>query len=165
MSMQTLHIQTDRLCLDNITAEDAEFIVRLRSNPNVYKFFINPKEITISEHLDWYNNSYKYDNSRIDLIARRTDNKARIGVFGLKHLDNNIVEISYILDPVEKGKGYSKEAVSGMIKWIQESKLDCSSIIATIHHANIASLNFIMNLGFAFLEENSPFVIYVKSLT
>ena len=56
-------IISKRLSFREITEEDTAFIVKLRSDPDVYRFFLSPKEITAKDHLHWYFNHYVFDEN------------------------------------------------------------------------------------------------------
>ena len=153
-------IQTERLILREINETDAIEIVKWRSDPDVYKFFKSPHEITLEEHLKWYNDNYCLNKNRFDWICIEKKTGEKIGVFGLS-FDNDVVEISYLLDRNAQHKGYAREIISCLSIYAFEKK-EVYSIIAEIHKDNGASIRFIQGLGFTFLKCNGDFVIYCK---
>ena len=62
-------LQTARLIMRGITEEDTRAIITLRSDPNVYKYFVSPHQITEEEHLSWFKNNYIFNEDRLDWIA------------------------------------------------------------------------------------------------
>lgn len=64
-------INTERLTLKEITAQNAPYIVKWRSDPEVYKYFINPHKITLEEHLSWFEDRYANNPNRYDFMAYR----------------------------------------------------------------------------------------------
>lgn len=164
MSAVAPQIFTDRLYLNNITEEDAEMIVELRSNPEVYKYFINSIKITVEEHLRWFSNSYLQDKNRIDFMARKKKDGTQVGIFGLKRITDSTAEISYILSSSNQGRGYAREAICALMNWIKNYEWKCNKVIATIHQSNQRSIDFIKGMGYVFSEKQESFVIYEKQL-
>ena len=155
-------LQTIRLTLRGITEEDTRAIVTLRSDPNVYKFFVSPHQITDKEHLTWYKNNYLFNDNRIDWIAfDAADNL--VGVFGIKRetKDSKEAEVSYILLPEQYGKGYAAEAVNRLMQFCKD-EWNCGSVIAEVHNENVISIRFAERLGFGKKEIKGMFIIYRK---
>ena len=155
--MSDVRIETDRLILKEITLEDSDFIVRLRSNPEVYKYFKNPIKIDIESHNKWFNESYIKDDNRIDMLAIHKTTGENIGVFGIKRIirmENESLyrglckaELSYILSADKIGNGFATEALEGIIN---EFKIiwKIRFFSAEIHKSNKESIRFIERLGF-----------------
>lgn len=110
-------IKTDRLWLRQIDETDAEAIVSLRSDEEVYRYFLNPVRITVDAHKVWYKEQYSSDDNRIDGIAVDDETGTFIGVYGVKKDVDGTVEVSYITHPIYKGYGYASEAIESVIKW------------------------------------------------
>lgn len=140
-------IKTERLWLRQIDETDAESIVSLRSDENVYKYFLNPVKISTTDHGIWYDEQYKKDNSRIDWIAVDDETGDFIGVYGVKKLDENTVEVSYITKPDKQGRGYAKESVKAIIQWCR-LRWGVLLFIVNIHCENASSIIFASALGF-----------------
>ena len=147
-----------------ISESDSEIIVKLRSNPDVYKFFLCPHQITIEEHINWYRNNYIKDENRIDWVGTNKAQKS-VGVFSIKRSIpcSAEVEVSYILDPAEYGKGYAKEAVRRLMTFCKDC-WEAEEAIADIHKKNYASIHFIESLGYNLEYENDNFIRYIKKL-
>ena len=155
-------LKTARLTMRGIAEEDTNAIVVMRSNPDVYRFFVSPHQITEEEHLNWYRNSYLFNKNRIDWIAFDTTNNL-IGVFGVKRENENSIEaeISYILAPEQYGKGFAAEAINRLMQFCKE-EWNCTSVIAEIHNDNMDSIRFAERLGF--VEEKPNFIIFRKEI-
>ena len=155
-------LKTARLTMRGIAEEDTNAIVVMRSNPDVYRFFVSPHQITEEEHLNWYRNSYLFNKNRIDWIAFDTTNNL-IGVFGVKRENENSIEaeISYILAPEQYGKGFAAEAINRLMQFCKE-EWNCTSVIAEIHNDNMDSIRFAERLGF--VEEKPKFIIFRKEI-
>lgn len=158
------NLYTKRLRMRDITELDAPIIVRLRSNPEVYKYFLHPHEITVDEHLSWYNKIYAFDTNRFDWIAFDEENNA-IGIFGIKRPYSQCLkaELSYILDPIYYGKGYAKEAMGKLIDYCR-IEWKCTSVFVEIHKDNTASIEFIRKLGFYEDKTEGDFLYFQRLL-
>lgn len=141
-------LKTERLTLRGISEADTQMIVRLRSNPDVYKFFTAPHEITEQEHITWYKNSYLLNENRIDWMAFDASG-IFVGIFGIKrdNQDSFEAEVSYILSPEQYKKGYATEAVERLIQFCRE-EWHCYYVTAEIHEDNRESIHFVKKLGF-----------------
>lgn len=157
-------LQTARLIMRGIDEEDTGCIVKLRSDPNVYKYFISAHKITEDEHLKWYKNNYLNDSNRIDWIAFDAQ-KNVVGIFGIKRdtKDSKEAEVSYILSPQQYGKGYASEAVTRLIQFCKE-EWQCNSVTAEVHEDNVDSIRFAEKLGFICERQEGRFVHYKKSV-
>lgn len=154
---KTIAIKSERLLFREIDLSDTDYIVEWRSDPEVYKYFKNPVEITNEQHIDWFQNHYLTDDSRIDLMALDA-NDDRVGVFGLI-IDGNSAEISYIVAPNQQHKGFATEGVLRLIKYAID-KYNVSRITAEIKLNNIPSIKLIEKLGFRQLKTHDDFVTY-----
>ena len=156
-------LQTAHLIMRGITEEDTHAIITLRSDPNVYKYFISPHQITKEEHLSWFKNNYIFNENRLDWIAFDMAGRL-VGVFGVKrdNKDSKEAEVSYILDSKQYGKGYASEAVNRLIQFCCE-EWKCVYVTAEVHEENSDSIRFVEKLGFvAEKDVNGVFIIYRK---
>lgn len=149
-------IKTERLWLRQIDETDAEAIVRLRSEENVYKFFLNPVKITVDQHTMWYKDTYVHDDYRIDWIAVDDHNGSFIGVYGAKRVEN-VVEVSYITDPSHENQGYAAEAVKAIIEW-SKKYWNIFVFVANVHCDNKESISFASKLGFSAIRKWGDFI-------
>lgn len=154
--------ETKRLILREITEDDAEMIVKWRSDPAVYCYFYHPHKITVNEHLNWYRNKYLYDHNNVDFIAIEKCSERRIGVFGIVRSGQE-AEVSYLLDNEYQKKGYASEAVNGLIEYAI-TKWKVKSITAGIHRNNHASIQLVKRLGFQLQKRQGDFLFYRKKV-
>ena len=156
-------IKSDRLWLRQIDETDAEAIVSLRSEEDVYKYFLNPVRLTLDDHKKWYKNRYCRDKDRIDWIAVNNENGAFVGVYGAKRELDNAVEVSYITNPLYRSEGYASEAVNSIIQWCMEH-WGIGEAVAVIHRENKASICFAENNGFHEKARHDDFITMSKAL-
>ena len=151
-------IETERLFLEGIDAESATEIVTWRSNPDVYRFFKNPHQLTIEEHLNWFQNIYLCSEDRADWICIEKSTGNKIGVFGLIRKEDE-AEVNYILDPKDQHKGYASECVKRLVLFAKEH-WKSNAIIAEIHKENVPSIALVKKLGFKHFSSVDDFVRY-----
>lgn len=156
------NLSTERLSLREITERDAALIVKFRSDPEVYQYFLSPHPLTEEEHLNWFRTRYLSDDNCINWVAALKDSKETIGVFGIKRQESeHTAEVSYILSTEFQGKGYAGEAVEGMIRFASE-EWHCSCVSARIHAENQKSAAFAKCLGFECFGRSGKFDLYRK---
>jgi [ribosomal protein S5]-alanine N-acetyltransferase len=151
-----------RLILREMSEEDTNDIVEWRSNPDVYKFFKSPHQITIQEHENWFNDVYKKQDNRYDLICIEKQTRRKIGVFGII-IDENKVEINYLLSPNAQHKGYATEAIKELIAFSKEF-WNVNTVIAEIHRLNTRSIDIVKKLGFDTIFSNGDFFTFGRSV-
>ena len=161
MAIVTDIIETERLRLRGIDETDAPLIVSWRGDPAVYRYFKNPRKITEEEHLRWYRERYLPDEAREDRMCLTKDGE-RIGVFGLIR-EGDSAEVSYLLAPEARGKGYAAEAVNGLLRYAKETWRVCR-VTAEIHKDNGPSLALARRLGFTPAGETGDFIIFEKEV-
>lgn len=161
MNGKIMPMETRRLVLREIKEEDACLIVKWRSDPEVYQYFLSPKPLTEEEHLNWYFNYYMKDNNRIDFIAIEKDYGKKAGVFSImRDIKNRYCsEIGYLLDKELQGKGYAQEAVKRLMLFA-EKKWKCEEAVFTIHEKNKASQVLACRLGFKETSKKGKFILY-----
>lgn len=159
------HLTTQRLLLREITREDTDNIVAWRSDPQVYRYFISAHALKEEEHLAWYMQRYLFDEKRYDFMACCMETNTPIGVFGVKWWQDTpeIVEISYLVAPRAKRKGYAREAVAALLDWTVEY-WHSRKAIAEIHRDNIASIRLVESMGFLQTRQDGRFIVYERLL-
>lgn len=159
---KTFKLATERLFLREITEKDTSLIIKYRSDPSVYQYFLSPHPLTEEEHLNWFRTRYLFDDSCVNWVAARKDTGENIGVFGIKRREPECAaEVSYLLSPEFQGKGYAREAVEGMIRFASK-EWRCIAVSARIHEENRESAAFAKRLGFECSGRRGKFELYRK---
>lgn len=166
MGHSTSHIKTERLWLREIDESDTDTIVRLRSEPEVYRYFSNPHGLTADGHRKWYWGNYVGNTDRTDWIALDDESGHTVGVFGAEILgkyngQSYSIGLNYIINPDDYGRGYASEAICGIMQYCI-SNLPVERFVAKIHIDNIKSSCFIKRMGFSFADKQGDFQIYQK---
>ncbi|MBM7579172.1 GNAT family N-acetyltransferase [Jeotgalibacillus terrae] len=143
--------ETERLALVALTKEHTQFIFDHFSDPVVCRFLLDEEvytEMEEAENFILYNAYHPKKNHNRWAITLK-DSGDMIGTCGFHQWDryNNIAEIGYDLTPDQWGKGYGREAVTGMIEHgFQYMKLN--RIEAYAAKGNSASMRLLEKLGF-----------------
>jgi RimJ/RimL family protein N-acetyltransferase len=149
-----------RLIFRGIRAEDAEKIVLWRSDPAAYKYFRNPKPVSLEEHLDWYENNYLKNPARAGFIVIEKESMTAIGFVGMSSMDEKSGEISYHIG--EKNflrRGFGVESINAAVNFFSQKGIGV--FYAEIHPQNIASIKTIEKCNFAFEKKlESEFLQY-----
>jgi ribosomal-protein-alanine N-acetyltransferase len=127
MSMQNQNsapfplLTTDRLILRKLEIDDADELLKLRSDESVNKYLDRPKSKTINEVIEFINKietGLSKSESFYWVISLKDDSKL-IGAICLWNLDkeNSCAEIGYELLPAYQGKGLMHEALSKIIEY------------------------------------------------
>jgi len=162
-----LCLETERLILRHFQKGDAEHLFESMSDKETCAMDggYDP-ESSLDETYIASIDEFIQDPHRF-VIALKTSNQA-IGMLHLMPVNDRQVEameIGYLINPSQRRKGYAKEAVSAMIRFLmKEGKLDL--ILLGACEKNTASLSMIQKLGFTFegrkhkafwdVDENKP---------
>jgi [ribosomal protein S5]-alanine N-acetyltransferase len=167
--MLTFHFQpfpvihTERLVLRQITHEDVNEFLSLRSNVQVLKYLdrfpLHSKE-EVLELIQKITDSHT-GNDAITWAIGFKENPVLIGTIGLWKTDkpNHRAEIGYMLMPEHQRKGIIQEAMTATINYGFNS-MKLHSIEANINPANEASKKLLEKNGFAkeaYFRENYYF--------
>lgn len=155
-------MESDRLIFREIELSDTDFIVNIRSNPQVYRYFINPHKLTVEEHVNWFRNSYLLNKERTDFIAVEKSTSLPIGVFGLI-ITGTVAEINYIIKQKYQRKGFAVEGINYLLSSARDV-FKCERGMAEIHEENIPSLSLAKKLGFVEVSIEGKIIRFEKEL-
>ena len=155
-------MESSRLFFREIEEDDSSFIVDVRSDPEVYRYFVDPHRITLEEHLNWFRNIYPQNDKRTDYIAVDKASGERAGVFGLIR-NGDAVEINYLIAKPFQRRGLAAEGVEFLLDYASDV-LRCRKAIAEIHEDNVASLSLARKLGFVQTGKKEPILYFEKQI-
>lgn len=169
------NLETDRLILRRVDANDASAIFELRSNAETMKYIPRPLLKTNEdalEHIAMIDAKIE-NNEGINWAITLKNEPELIGLLGFYRIkpENYRAEIGYMLLPAFSGKGIISEAINEVINYGFKTML-LHSVEGVIDPANLASAKVLQKNGFikeAHLKENEFFeghfwdsVIYSK---
>lgn len=151
MHLNEINFSTERLILRGIRLSDAKFMLKYRSNPQIYEYqYWKPQ--TLHEAEDFI-------STKISKISNIPNTWYQVGIFikGFNELvgdigihfiesDNSEVEIGYTLSIEYQGKGYATEAVVGVINYLF-SNINKHRVIASVDPTNIKSMALLERIG------------------
>lgn len=141
-----------------IVAKDKLTLFEWASDKTVRFWSFNSEPITFSEHSDWFSKRINDDNCLIYIFEIAS---SPIGLVRL-HRSKINVEISYLLDPNYRGKGYSVHTIKLALETSAEFCKDLD-ILASTKLENIASIKTLERAGFSFLKKEGSKQIYKHS--
>ena len=146
-------LETERLVLAHLTAEDAPFIFELLNTP-AWLQFIGDRGIKTPEDASRYImrgpvNSYQKNGFGLYLV-RLKDTRHPAGLCGLiKRESLDDVDIGFAFLPAYNGKGYAFEAAAATLHY-GFSTLGLKRIVAITNEDNSRSIHLLEKLGLRF---------------
>lgn len=160
------HIETERLMLRHITADDLPFYARIHANPDVARYLAHGRPRLLDETQAWLEtilDSYRTIGLGQLAITRKSDG-ALLGRCGLSYLETDPTpapdgtlpgyyypsrapdgvipvvesELGYTLDQNAWGHGYAREAVHAIHQYAMERRA-ADRIVSLIHRDNARS--------------------------
>jgi ribosomal-protein-alanine N-acetyltransferase len=151
-------VETERLCIREITDADAQDLSKVLADPTVMKYStvgVHSKQ-QIHEYI--VNCQKQYDLNGYGHWAIYDSSTSKfIGVCGLnKHeIDSGeVIHINYRLAANQQGKGYAVESTLGVLEFAKHS-LKLKAVHALIEPENICSVKVVNRTGFEFVETSS----------
>ncbi len=151
--------------IKSITLDDADVIVKWRSDPEIIKYFYNSTPLTKEKHLHWYNNFYLNDETQYHFMVFK-DNYP-IGF--LMITDLNLIELSceigYTLaEKSLRGKNVMGDITISLIDFAK-AQWGITHFFAGMNKDNLSSVKFIEKLGFSSTNiKNEKYIYYEKIL-
>ena len=151
MSMTVL--ETDRLLLRRLTADDAPFILGLLNEPSFLQFIGDKHVRTLDEAREYIEQgpvaSYKQNGFGLYLTLIKKD-ASPIGICGLLRRDVlDDVDIGFALVPSFWSMGYALESAAAVLAYGRQV-LGLERIVAVANPDNAASIRLLEKLGLRF---------------
>jgi [ribosomal protein S5]-alanine N-acetyltransferase len=153
-------IETERLVLRRIQAQDVAEIFFLRSNEDVMRYIDRPRATTEPEALAMIEKFWKLeqDNEGINWAISLKDDDKLIGTICLFNFvkEHYRGELGYLLHPEHHGKGLMQEAVKPVLDY-GFKQLQLHTIEANVNPDNEASIKVLERNNFvreAYFKEN-----------
>ena len=147
-------LETERLVLRRLTADDAEFMLGLVNEPSWLRFIGDRGVRTLEEArryiLDGPVDMYERLGFGLYATTLKEDESAPIGICGLVKRDGlEDVDIGFALLPGFWGKGYAYEAASAVMAWAK-SVVGLNRIVAITSIDNESSARLLEKIGLRF---------------
>ena len=146
-------LQTERLILREITAEDAEFALDLLNQPSFIKYIGDRGVRTVEQSRDFIENRYRKsycDHGYGLYVVELKENGSPAGICGFVRRDTlPAPDLGFAFLPQYEGKGYGFESAEAIMQYGRE-KLDFERVLAITSLDNETSGKLLLKLGFVF---------------
>lgn len=151
------HLETERLLLRRLSGEDADALLRLRSDKKVNQFLDRPPTIDLEaakNFIEKIDKAIDTNESLYWVITLKGDDSL-IGTICLWNFDakNNQAEVGFELFPTFQRKGIMSEALSEIISF-GFNQLKLKTITGLTDPGNIPSIKLLQKKGFLSDENN-----------
>ena len=147
-------LTTERLTLRQLSVDDQEDILALRSDLEINKYLGRETSITIDDAINFINkvNDNIKRNNSIYWVISLTNTRTFVGTICLFDFSNekNSCEIGYELMTKFQGQGIMKEAAQVVIDFVFQT-LKLKKILAFTHYENHNSTNLLLKFNFVTL--------------
>jgi len=151
-----------KISLRKASFSDIEFLWYLRNQPDVYKYFKNPKSISWQEHINWILPIILGINNKRELFIIK-NSTTPIGQIRIDYNNQNEAEVSISTLKEFQGKGFATQALNSVIKKIKKQKM-VKRLIAEIHKENLLSIRFFGKFNFEFKQKRGNWLQYTLTL-
>jgi ribosomal-protein-alanine N-acetyltransferase len=154
-------LETDRLILRALNSEDAEALLKLRSDEQVNQYLNRPPTKTIADAQAFIDKIVNAGS--LYWVISLKNGPGLIGTICLWNFDTEkrMMEMGYELMPDQQGKGVMNEALQAIITYGFD-ELQLGVLAAVMHPDNEASDNLLKRNGFV-LDEVNEFVSEVDA--
>lgn len=130
-----------------------------RNDPLVYRWTRTNRSITLSEHTAWFEIREKTLDQ--EPVFAYLISECFVGIARLDKLIDNNYEVSLILNPKHRGKGYGKIVLRDICKYFLANMSPESKLMAVVHYQNTVSERLFQGLGFTLLYQGSTFNTFI----
>jgi ribosomal-protein-alanine N-acetyltransferase len=159
-------LETERLILRKLTADDAEALYRIYHEPGVLEYFAHgPPESIDAERADIQRHLLYYERHGFGLWATTLRESGeligRCGLLAQQVDDAQEIEVAYLLSPRFWGRGLASEAARA-IRDFAFYTLGHSHLVSIIHPGNRASKRVATAIGMAFSKTSRLYNMEVE---
>ncbi|CAM3172156.1 GNAT family N-acetyltransferase [Vibrio rarus] len=150
MKGHTVIIETTRLTLKALTAEDWPLFYELHRNPLVTQLCFDPPSIEAMKQRfhcrlqAWNTQSTHW----LCFVVNHRHSNESIGLTGFC-MQDGVAEVGYMFLPSFYGQGFATESLRGLLEWARERHA-IDEFLATVTKGNVASEKVLLNSGFTF---------------
>ena len=138
-------IYTDRLCLHSIDDNDLENMISILTNKEVSKTYMLPNFKNNQEVIKLFERLKVISNNLDRFVYGIYLKDTLIGFLNDVEIDNNKIEIGYVIDPKYKNNGYATEVLTVVIKELFE--IGYTEVITGAFEENTASIRVMEKSG------------------
>lgn len=147
-------LETERLIIEHLSADDAEFIYELLNTPKWIKYISNKKLDSIEQaqkYVTAITDSYQANGFGLFLVKRKSD-RAKMGICGLiKRASLADVDIGFGFLPEFERMGYGFESAKACLDYGKKD-LGLTKVCAITVSYNKGSIGLLEKLGMVFIR-------------
>lgn len=149
---EKLHITTERLTIRNLKPHDLEQFHEYRSNPVVTRFQgfeVMTRREAEEFIMSQYMKAFGIPGEWVQFGIENKESEKLIGDCAIRLLedDNNVAEIGITIARLHQKKGYAREVMFGILKFLFDEK-GIRRVVELTDAANTASVNLLESCGF-----------------
>ena len=130
-------------------------ILPWRNDPLTYLWTRTQRPITLEEHASWFQSrSFLMDYQPIFSYFYKS---SFLGLSRLDKLSEALYEVSLIVNPVERGKGYGRYILSDICNYFESLKYKDVKLSAIVHSENLHSQLLFKSMGFVKINSDESF--------
>jgi UDP-4-amino-4,6-dideoxy-N-acetyl-beta-L-altrosamine N-acetyltransferase len=140
----------ERVTLRPLAREDAEDVVRWRSDPEVHAEMFSASPPTLEEHLRWFATLAERDD-RVEFVIIENGSGRPVGTIGLSSIDRRNRRAEYgimVGDPGARGRGIGSEASQLLLAYAFR-ELGLHRVYLHVFQENEPAIRLYSRLGFA----------------
>jgi ribosomal-protein-alanine N-acetyltransferase len=145
-------LDTDRLRLRPVAADDLDHFAALYGDPDVMRFIGTRVPMTrqqAGERLEFMLDHWRRHGFGMWVLFRKADG-AFVGRCGMRYLDDTTeIELGYTLAKAFWGQGLATEASRAVVRYAFEV-MRCARLVAIADPAHVASIHVMKKLGMTF---------------
>ena len=143
------------LFLRNATIEDAKDVFRWRNDPETRENSFNKDEIDLESHMLWFGKRLGRENTLMYILMNGNTKVGNIRI----DIEGTTGEISYMIAPDARGKGYGKRILALLEKTLSESEAGerIDKLSGSVLKGNKASCKCFISNGYTQSEEESSY--------
>lgn len=143
------------LFLRNATIEDARDVFNWRNDPTTRANSFNKDEIDLESHMLWFGKRLGRENSLMYILMNGNKKVGNIRI----DIEGTTGEISYMIAPEARGKGYGKKILALLEKTLSESEAGerINRLSGSVLKGNRASCRCFLANGYSETEQEDSY--------
>src|SRR5690554_3275715 len=147
--------------LHKATKKDVETTYRWASNPEIRKYFSNPKEIDWESHKKWFYGKIEEENCEYYILF---ENKAPVGSIRFDIQEKGAAGVNYLIDPYFQGIGLGKLILALGVEEIRINRPEVRFVGGLVRNENLASIKVFSALDFSIEYEGTEQTAFTKEI-
>ncbi len=143
------------LFLRNATIEDAQDVFNWRNDPDTRANSFNKDEIDLESHMLWFGKRLGRENTLMYILMNGNKKAGNIRI----DIEGTTGEISYMIAPEARGKGYGKKILALLEKTLAETEAGerITALKGSVLKGNKASCKCFIANGYTQSEEEDSY--------